>query len=213
MSACACLAHALKLQTDIRHGLLACASLSYAFDEADQVPLFLQEAGQWFARFLDTNKPVSLSDHAIFLAVALLRHDQALVHLIAGLPRERCTHPSYTFDETAFLAAEFFNALATGNDRIILERLERMPEASARSARLAPTSQTEMSSIFSIARAIVERNAAGLDAGAQARHEVFVARFREPRIRNTPEGLLDYLGLGLLRLAAVAGVEPRFESV
>ncbi len=191
---------------------LDCARAAYALDDAASVLAFLAESATFFGTALQHDAPIHLADVQNQLSVAIILDDAAQRTVLCALPRARYTTPAMVFAEAAHCAFGAYAAIAA----------HQLPGAQAQLAKAVGLLQRDklprpvhedIGSAVAIEQAIVGRDEAALHAAFQQRHAAFTAKFMNPLIQHSPDGLLDIVGTGLACLAREHGLSVLADSV
>jgi hypothetical protein len=147
-----------------------------------------------------------------YMALAILCSDDELLDHLTARERSEFTDSTVKADEVFYLAAEAMRDIAAG-------RIEDASNAARVGlARLAtdgpnPGAKVAMEAILQLEDAIAQKDQAKLIAAIRARIDKDKSSYSRPAARNFPSGLLDVVGLGLLRLGANHGLSTPTDSV
>jgi hypothetical protein len=147
-----------------------------------------------------------------FLALAILCSNEVLLGQLKARRRSDFTDSTVKADEVFYLAAEAMRDIAAG----LLEDALRASEAGL--ARLGdngpnPGAKLATEAILMLEEATAQKDQTRLIVAVQARSEKNKTSYSKPAARNFPGGLLDVVGLGLLKLARDNGLSVPDDSV
>ena len=147
-----------------------------------------------------------------YLGLAVLSSNSAFREYLEALQRGDFTDRTVKADEAFYLAAEGMRDLAKGDlegalgaSRAGLDRLE--------SAEPNPGAKLALEAILQLEQAIARKDQAAFVAALNERAEKDRVSYSKAAARNFPSGLLDVVGLSLLKLGRDNGLHPGDGSV
>jgi hypothetical protein len=216
-----CVARAADLKTEDNWYLLQAmwveaidvAALEYALDGTeDTVRQYWHAACDYAGRLLQIGQPFGTNLYRITLALAnLLDRDSTRVAL-ERLERPTLMNPDIICDELDYLSAELMRDLSADRADAANARLLAC-ERRAVEKTLPPHIRQLFVPLIQIEAAIARGDAHAFDAAVQEQVESHRRWYSPSDMRTTPTGLIDYVGLGLLKIARRRGLNTSVSSV
>jgi hypothetical protein len=176
----------------------------YATEQTpEQVRKWLKSAAEYAQRAFELGVGLHPLMYQFYLALAVLMRQDGLRRGLQSLPRARFTDPDIRTDELVYVMSEAMAALAAG-DR---ERAAELARAGLdRAPGSEPVARDLASPVLRIIASIATRDAAGLSAAIADREREHARAYTARSQRNSPDALIDIVGLGLLQLAKDEGL-------
>jgi hypothetical protein len=189
------------------------AALEYAFDAPlSEVCNLLATACDYAEKAVLFDLVLDTVTYMTYLALANLRQQGEFRKMLESFQRSKFTNEEIEEDEIFYLGAEAMGHISAGRFDLA-EKSISAALARANSRSVDRDAKEVMVPIVLLEQAIVEKDQSKLAEAIKARHEEYRRNYSHVEVRNYPEGLLDVLGLGLLKLARRNGLDVATESV
>src|SRR5215467_15068647 len=189
------------------------AALEYAFGaDWTEVRRWLDSSSAAAQKAVEFGLELDPILYMTYLALAILCSNDVLLDDLKARQRSEFTDSTVKADEVFYLAAEAMRDIAAARPEDALNAVQ------AGLSRLDtdgpnPGAKLANKAILLLEEAIAQKDQTKLAAAVSARIEKDKTSFSRPAARNFPGGLLDVVGLGLLKLAADRGMRTATDSV
>jgi hypothetical protein len=189
------------------------AALEYALDgSSDTVKQYWQASCNYAERLLQLGRPFGTNMFRITLALANLLSRDTTRELLEKLERPTFVNPDVICDGLDILSAELMGDLSAERVESAHNRLA-LAEKRVSNDSLPRHVHEIFVPLVHIESAIMRRDIHDLDTALSEEVDSHRRWYSPPDMRITPTGLIDYAGLGLLKIARRRGLQTSVSSV
>jgi len=181
------------------------ASLEYALESSlEEVAKLLFASCDYMLEAIRFGYVTNAAYFNLCLCISNVCHHQKLQTRLEKMDRSEYTSPDLVADEVVYLSSEILANLSAGR---MAEAKERLSLALARPKREGLLAEIQ------IEKAIVEKDASGLDIALESEVNDHIKSYSRSDVRHYPGGLIDLIALGTIKIARRYGLQSTWRSV